>query len=107
MVYKFFHKNSASGSGVINNVIKQNLQLAEELHTPIIRNFKKWTVYSEFKDDIWGAHLSNMKLIRKLNKRLRFLLALLIFLVNMPGLFLRIKKKGISIVNAFPKILND
>ena len=52
MVYKVFHKNSASGSGVTNNVIKQNLQLAEELHTPIIRNFKKWTVCSEFKDNI-------------------------------------------------------
>ena len=40
MVYKFFDKNSA-GSGVGNNEIKQNLQLAEELHKPIIRNFKK------------------------------------------------------------------
>ena len=41
MVYKFFDKMSASGSGVTNNEIKQNLQLAEELHKPIIRNFKK------------------------------------------------------------------
>ena len=43
MVYKFFDKKSA-GSGVTtlaNNEIKQNLQLAEELHKPIIRNFKK------------------------------------------------------------------
>ena len=46
MVYKFFDKNS-KGSGVANNEIKQNrrpldlaaLQLAEELHKPIIRNF--------------------------------------------------------------------
>ena len=38
MVYKFFDKKSA-GSGVANNEIKQNLQLAEELHKPIIRNF--------------------------------------------------------------------
>ena len=44
MVYKFFDKNSASladksttGSGVANNEIKQNLQLAEELHKPIIK----------------------------------------------------------------------
>ena len=41
MVYKFFDKKSASGSGVANNGIKQNLQLAEELHKPIIRNFKE------------------------------------------------------------------
>ena len=41
MVYKFFDKKSASGSGVANSGIKQNLQLAEELHKPIIRNFKE------------------------------------------------------------------
>ena len=41
MVYKFFDKNSTSGSSAANNEIKQNLQLAEELHKPVIRNFKK------------------------------------------------------------------
>ena len=41
MVYEFFDKKSAPGSGVANNEIKQDLQLAEELHKPIIRNFKK------------------------------------------------------------------
>ena len=35
MVYKFFDKKS-TGSGVANNEIKQNLQLAEELHKSII-----------------------------------------------------------------------
>ena len=51
MVYKFFDKKSAwlpnkslSGSGIDNNNnnnngIKQNLQLAKELHKPIIRKF--------------------------------------------------------------------
>ena len=38
MVYKFFDKKS-KGSGVANNRIKQNLQLAKELHKPIIINF--------------------------------------------------------------------
>ena len=32
MVYKFFVKKSTSGSGVTNNKIKQNMQLAKELH---------------------------------------------------------------------------
>ena len=46
MVYKFFDKKSASlpdksvsGDGVANNEIKQYLQLAKELHKPIIRKF--------------------------------------------------------------------
>ena len=40
MVYKCFDKKSKD-SGVANNEIKQNLQLAEELRKPVIRNFKK------------------------------------------------------------------
>ena len=67
MVYKFFDKKSASladksaaGSGVANNRIKQNLQLAKELHKSIIRNFKKRTAYSGFKDNIWDVDLADM-----------------------------------------------
>ena len=58
MVYKFFDKKSA-GSGV-NIEVKHNEQLAKELHKPIIRKFKKRTVYSGFKDNIWGADLADM-----------------------------------------------
>ena len=39
MVYKYFEKKS-KGSG-IKNEIKENQQLANELHKPIIRKFKK------------------------------------------------------------------
>ena len=46
MDYKFFDENSTSlsgksvsGSGVATNEIKQNFQLPEELHKPIIRKF--------------------------------------------------------------------
>ena len=47
MVYKFFDKKS-KGIGVANNEVKQDLQLAKELHKAIIRNFKKRTVCSEY-----------------------------------------------------------
>ena len=59
MFYKFFDKKT-KGSGVTlanKSAIKsipQNEQLAEELHKPIIRKFKKRKVYSAFKDNIWG-----------------------------------------------------
>ena len=49
LVYNFFDKKS-DGTGAnanTNNEIKQNHQLTEELHKPIIRNFKKITVYSK------------------------------------------------------------
>ena len=55
IVYKFFDKKSA-GSGIVNNNNKQNIQLAKEFHKPIIRKFKKRTIYSRFKNNIWGAN---------------------------------------------------
>ena len=47
MAYKFFDKKS-KGSG-IKNEIKENQQIANELHKAIIRKFKKRKVYSSFK----------------------------------------------------------
>ena len=52
-------------------------QLAKESHKPIIRNFKKRTVYSGFKNNIWGADLANMQLLNKFNKRFIFLLCVI------------------------------
>ena len=72
MVYKFFDKKS-KGSGIKND-ITENQQLANELHKPIIRKFKKRKVYSSFKDNIWGVDLAHMQLISKYNKRIRYLL---------------------------------
>ena len=72
---------------VINNESKQNEQLAEELHKAIIRQLEKQKVRSSFKDNIQGADLANMHLVRKFNKGFVFYYVLLIFLVNMHGFF--------------------
>ena len=56
MVYKFFDKKS-SGSGIVN---EPNYQLANELHKPAIRKFKKRKVQSSFRDNIWGVDLADM-----------------------------------------------
>ena len=58
MVYKIFDKKS-KGSG-IKNEIKENQQLTNELHKPIIRKFKERKVYSSYKDNIWGVDLADM-----------------------------------------------
>ena len=86
MVYKFFDKKSKGGG--INTPLEFNEQLAEELHKPIIRKFKKRKVYPGFKGNIWGADLGDMQLISRFKKDLDFYYALLIFLVNMLVLFL-------------------
>ena len=109
MVYKFFDKKSASltdksvsDSGVANNEIKQNLQLAKELHKPIIRKLKKKS-FSGFKDNIWGADLADMQLICKFNKGFRFLLCVIDIFSKYAWAVPLKDKKGISIVNAFQK----
>ena len=70
MVYKFFDKKS-SGSGIVN---EPNYQLANELHKPIIRKFKKRKVYSSFRDNIWGVDLADMQSLSKCNKENKYLL---------------------------------
>ena len=50
MVYKFFDKKLKGAC--IKNEIRKNQQLANELHKPVIRKFKKRKVYSSFKDNI-------------------------------------------------------
>ena len=45
-------------------------------------------MYSSFNDNIWGVDLADMQLISKYNKGIRYLLCVLICLVNMLGLFL-------------------
>ena len=47
MVYKFLDKKPKGGG--VNIEVKHNEQLAKELHKPVIRNFKKRTVYSGYK----------------------------------------------------------
>ena len=46
-------------------------KLAEELHKPIIKNFKRRNVYSNFKDNIWGVDLADISLISKFIKGIK------------------------------------
>ena len=81
MVYNFFDKKTKGYR--LNNEI-----LAEELHKPIIKKFKRRKFYSSFKDNIWGIDLADMSLINKFNKGIKYLFVLLIYLVDIHGLFL-------------------
>ena len=75
VVYKFFNKKSKGGG--VNIEVKHNEQLAKEFQKPIIRNFKKRTVYSRFRGNILGADLADMQLISKSNKVFRFVLCVI------------------------------
>ena len=85
MVYKFFDKKSTAGSGTIK---PSSLILADELHQPVIKKFKKRKVYSQFKDNIWGVDLADMQSLSKKNKGIKYLLCVIDFcIVNMHLLF--------------------
>ena len=75
MVYIFYYKKVDSLG--VNIRVKHNEQLAEELHKPILRNFKQRKVYSGFTDNIWGADSADMQLIGKCNKGFRFSLCVI------------------------------
>ena len=105
MVYKFFDKKSKGGC--VNILLESIEELAKKLHEPIIRKFKKRTVYSRFKDNIWGADLADMQLISKFNKGFRFLLCVIDIFSKYAWVVPLKDKKGISIVNAFQKILDN
>ena len=114
MVYKCFDRKS-SGSGrpssyaslFVKNDTKQNLQLAKELHKPVIKKIWKTKVYSRFKDNVWGADLADMQLISKFNKWFRFLLCVIDICSKYAWVVPLKDKKGITIVNAFQKILKE
>ena len=112
MIYKFFDKRSSdsgrplsSASLIADN--KENIQVAAELHKPIIRKFKERKVYSSFRDNIWGADLADMQLISKSNKGFRFLLCVIDIFSKYAWVISLKDKKGINVVNGFQKILKE
>ena len=104
-VYKFFDKKSV-GSG-INTIKSSSSILADELHKPIIKKFEKRKVYSQFKDNIWGVDLTDMQSLSRKNKGIKYLLCV-IDLYSKYAFVIPLKdKKGISILNAFDKIIKQ
>ena len=104
IVYKFFDKKS-QGKGLANN--NENIQLANNIHKPIIKKFNKRKVISSFKDNIWGVDLADMQLLSKFNKGFRFLLCVIAIFSKYIWIIPLKDKKGISIVNAFQIILKE
>ena len=101
MVYKFLNKKS-KGAG-IKNKIKENQQLANELHKPVIRKFKKRKVYSSFKDNIWGVDLADIQLISRCKKGIRYLLCAIDLFSKYAWVVPLKDKKGTTNVNAFQR----
>ena len=102
IAYKYFDKKS-SGSGIAN---ESSYQLANKLHKPIIRKFRKRKVYSSFRDNIWGVDAADMQSLSKYNKGIEYLLCA----IDLFGKYTWVTpvkyKKRTSTVNAFQKIIS-
>ena len=96
-----------SGFKKLKNTARNSSILADERHKPIIRKFNKRKVYSKFKDNIWGVDLADMQSLSTKNKGIKYLLCAIdlyskyVFVIPLKD------KKGISIVNAFNKIIKQ
>ena len=103
MVYRFFDKKSTgSGFKTSNSSI-----LADELHKPIIRKLNKRKVYSQFKGNIWGVDLADMQSLSRKNEGIKYLLCAIDLYSKYAFVIPLKEKKGISIVNAFDKIIKQ
>ena len=67
MLYNVFDKKIGSGKA---NKIKANVNevLAQELHKPLIKNFKKRKVYRSLKDNIWAVYLAKIGSLSSKNR---------------------------------------
>ena len=107
IAYNFFDKKTSDSRIKNKNISNQRAldlalrELAEELHKPIIRQFKKRKVYSSFIDNIWGADLADMQLISKFNKGTRFLLYVFEIFSKYIWVIPLKDKKDITITNVF------
>ena len=64
-------------------------------------------MWSSFRDNIWGADLADMQLLSKFNKGFRFLLCVIDIYSKYAWVVPLKDKKGVSILNAFQKILKE
>ena len=94
------------GSGV-NTVKLSSSILADELHKPVIKKFEKRKVYSQFKDNIWGVDLADMQSLSRKNKGIKYPLCAIDLFSKYAFAIPLEDKKGISIVNAFDKIIEQ
>ena len=114
MVYTFFDKRT-KGSGLesgnrfpkSDKKLNENEILAEELHKPVIKNFKRRNVCSSFRDHIWDVDLADISLISEFNKGIKYSLGVIDLFSRYSWVIPLKNKKVDSIVEGFKKILKN
>ena len=106
MAVKEDKKSFDEKSRGIDVATEPNYQLANELHSQNCRKFKRRKVYSSFRDNITGADLADMQSRSTYNKGFKYLLCAINLFSKYVWVVSLKEKRGISIVNAFQKIVS-
>ena len=117
MVYKFFTKKSAGVSVAHVRPVASNLLLRVKVFgtnnyvknntSQLFENLES-NMYTHLLKRIIGcADQADMQVISKCNKSIDFYYVSTTFLVNMHGFFPLKERKGVTITNAFQKILSE
>ena len=100
MAYKIFDKNTGSGASV-------KKELAEELHKPVIKKFKRRKVYARCKDNIWAADLAEMRSLSPFNRNVKYLLCVINVFTKYTWAKLLKDKKAKIVLHGFIEIVNE
>ena len=105
MVFKFFDQITGSGAIAKSKAwASVNEQLAEEIHKPVTKKFKRRKIYVRFNDNIWAADLAEMESLSPKNKNVKYLSCV----IDVFTKYIWVKplkyKKGKTVLNAFMKI---
>ena len=95
-------KKTRSGASV-------NQRLAEELHKPVIKKFKRRRVYARFNDNIWAVDLAEMGSLSSKSQNAKYVLRVIDLFTKYAyawGKPLE-DEKGKTVLNAFIEIVNE
>lgn len=89
------------------SIVRWSDQLAEELHKPIVRRFRKRRVIVKGIDEIWAADLVDMQAFAEFNDNVKYLLCV-IDIFSKYGWIKPLKQKtGVAVANAFENIFSE
>ena len=93
-----------TGPGAIASV---NEELVQELHKPVITNFKRRKVYARFKDNIWAADLAEMGSVSSKNQGVKYLLCVIDVFTKYPSVKPLKDKNAKTVLHSFVEIVKE
>ena len=84
-----------------------NKQLAQKLHKPVIKKFKRTKIYARFKNNSWAEDLAETGSLHSKNKDVKYLLCVRYVSTKYAWVKHLKDKKGKTVLNAFIEIVNE